>query len=750
MTKFLSVLALAAMMMMPVYGTITWQGKNIPAGVKANGAKVVKAAKLGDFQIYAGTMDVPEIAAVFAENFPGKKLTSDGFFLIIDGKKITVGSLVARGLVYGITHAAEKLNNYSAPRPFGQDRVVPGNAKVDFKYKHFSNPAFDVRGFVVCSFNNVHGTFAEWMIRNRYNAGFGSIRFTDAYYDAVTNYGIPWYTSGHSLYYWLPGSYSKTNPEFFPLINGKRKFYKGNYAVGIQLNVGNKGLQDLVVNRIVDFAKKYPECKYIALSVNDGGGWGESPEERAFDDPDEYTRHVYSTRFFRFANLIAERVAKINPDIKIVTLAYLRCVEPPKLEKLSPNIVVKLCTYRRCYKCRLNDPECRVNRRWNKLLTDWKRFGNPIHIYDYIHLGGSPEFPMPDLRILQKDLQYYKSIGVTGYDTEITVDGGPIVRAAPKFKGKGFYRSKPEAHDRYWTGVKMVFHQLGKLLWDPELDYEKSKQEYFVNFFGPAANAMSKIFKLVEKRWEEDKACYVWSGAYTNFPQMLFKRGDEKLLNAYLIEAEKAVAAIPYYAENVKKEAALIRKLWITQMDAKSKELRLKNGKGVIGKGDFVSRSKRGAIPAKYPSKIELAIKGDKLHIKGEFIQPAGTILAQNPGRDGSKNFGDTFEIFIDAGPGNPKDGSYQFIVSAGGGLWDGQLRSSEWNSTTTFKTTVKKDRWSADVVIPLKELGYNKITKGMILRANFVIIRNKLKDISGWSSTALEGRSSLGNVVVE
>ena len=53
-------------------------------------------------------------------------------------------------------------------------------------------------------------------------------------------------------------------------------------------------------------------------------------------------------------------------------------------------------------------------------------------------------------------------------------------------------------------------------------------------------------------------------------------------------------------------------------------------------------------------------------------------------------------------------------------------------------------------MVIPLKELGYHKITKGMIIRANFVIIRNKFKDISGWSSTALEGRSSLGDLIVE
>ena len=96
--------------------------------------------------------------------------------------------------------------------------------------------------------------------------------------------------------------------------------------------------------------------------------------------------------------------------------------------------------------------------------------------------------------------------------------------------------------------------------------------------------------------------------------------------------------------------------------------------------------------------------------------------------------------------PENLKHGSYQFIVSAGGSLWDGQLRNSGWNSSTAVKTEVKSDRWVADVTIPLKELGYTSIKKGDQIRANFVIIRHKPKmEISGWSSTALEGRSSLG-----
>jgi len=739
-----SLLLLSAVAALQLPGAVNWQGK-IPAGVKDNVASVIKAARLDDFQILAGTMDSPAIAAEFKKHFAGKELKMDGFFLVIDGKKIVAGSPLVRGTIYAISHAAEKLNDYIAPRPLGQDEILPGKAKSGLKYKICTNPAFRTRGFSAVLFNNVHATFARWMLRNRFNSAYGSIRFTNDYYDAVTNLGLPWNTSGHSFYYWLPGKYHKTNPEFFPIIDGKPKLYRGNYATQVQLNVANKGLQDLVVNRMLDYIKNHPECETVAFGMNDGTGWGNSPGERAFDDPGEYKRHIYSTRYFRFANLIAERVCKVYPKIKIVTFAYLRCLEPPKLEKLHPNLIIKLCTYRRCYKCRINDPECTINQKWNKLLIDWSKFGNEICIYDYLKLGGSPEFPVPMMKVIQQDLQYYRTLGITGYETELIVDGGPVILAAPKFKGKGFYRSKPADHERYWTGAKLIFYLLGKVLWDPDVDIDRLTGEYFNKFYGAAGKDMRRIYAIIEKRWNDDPAPYVWSGSYTNFPIMLLKRQDVPVIEKHLKSAAAAVAGQPLYAARVEKMAKLIRGLWFIQMDAKSKTLSVVNGKAVID-GGFVARSKRGAVPSVNRSKVALEFKDGMLHIKGEFFQPEATIVVKNPGRDASGDYGDTFEIFIDAGPKNLKHGSYQFIVSAGGSLWDGQLRNANWNSSTIVKTAIKSDRWVADVTIPLKELGYNSIKKGDQIRANFVIIRHKPKtEISGWSSTALEGRSSLG-----
>lgn len=64
-------------------------------------------------------------------------------------------------------------------------------------------------------------------------------------------------------------------------------------------------------------------------------GWGDSPEERAMDDEEEYRRGVYSTRYFRFANIVAEKVAKVFPDVKIHTYAYFSCEDLRNLKSCT-------------------------------------------------------------------------------------------------------------------------------------------------------------------------------------------------------------------------------------------------------------------------------------------------------------------------------------------------------------------------------------------------------------------------------
>ncbi len=722
--------------------------KEIPEGLKQNISQMVNAAGLQDFDIVAGTTDAPAICEVLKKNFPQKKLRDDGFFLIIDGKKITVGSDFPRGIIYGLTRAAEKLSNYSPARSMEHNEIVPEAAKSDIKHRELSNPVFNDRSFNWCCFNGIHAPSFDWAMRNYHNAQYISIRYTGRDYETVNNAGFPLRSGGHSFAFWLPGKYFAAHPEYFSLINGKRTGYKENdYAEHVQLNVGNKDLQDLVAKRMLEYLKQYPGCDTLALVMNDGGNWGDSPEERAFDDPDEYSRKVYSTRYFRFVNIIAEKVCSVRPDVKIYTLAYLDCEEVPKIEKLHPNVIVGLCTYRRCYKCTINDPTCDTNRRWDNLLRGWSKLSKQIHIYDYLAFGGMPAFPAPVLKVMQKDLQYYHSLGVTGYKTESVVDGGPW-KFAGNSKGLGFYRSKPADHIHYWTGMNMIYHLMSRLLWDPYSDLEAMKADYFHRYYGPAAAAMQKINTLIEKRWDDDKSPYVWNQYSTNFPAMLFKPGDFEKVRSWIKEAEKAAAAVPFYSRRVAHFADLVNKVWSKDLGGITKTLYVKES--AVIDGGFARFKDGKSVPAESRARIKITLKGTEMILNAEFFQPGSDVVTTYKGRDGLRGYGDTFEIFINAGPKNRKDGYYQFIVGAGGGIYDAKMRNYKWNCSFTAQASVKSDRWCADVKIPLHELGYDELKPGDTIRLNLGHVRQKPYEISSWTDGSLEGQTSFGTIIKE
>lgn len=85
--------------------------------------------------------------------------------------------------------------------------------------------------------------------------------------------------------------------------------------------------------------------------------------------------------------------------------------------------------------------------------------------------------------------------------------------------------------------------------------------------------------------------------------------------------------------------------------------------------------------------------------------------------RDGPASRDDCVEVMVDATGGRVE--YYHFIVNGGGTLYDAQLRqgghvrSSEWNSTAVAAAHVYEDRWSAELAVPLVELGITPASTG-------------------------------------
>lgn len=714
-------------------------------------------------EIFAGTVKNEPFASIFKKHLPDAKLEYDGYAVVVEGKKVYLIGNVERATVYAANDFLEKqAGYYRRVRPV--EEGTPGK-KLELKdAAWFNNPAFELRGLAGFAYKRLHPDFLDWEMINGYN--FRPFHMKENFFtrSELVRRGYDIKHSGHAFYYWIDNRDYAKHPEYFPLIKGKRqKFEKTSYSTKVMINVGSKEVQDLVVQRMFEYMEKYPETTMISMGMNDGGGWGDSPEERAMDDPDEYKRGVYSTRYFRFCNIIAEKFCKRYPNVQIFVYAYLTAVQPPNLKKLHPNLFVSLCTYRRDYKHRINDPSSSVNAYWNDLILRWKKFGNPFYVRDYILFGGSPAFDVPMLKILQQDLQYYRSIGVNGYHSECIVDmprPGASEEILSNYKGKGTANGRCRY---YWHGMKMVYHLLGKLLWNPDADLEQLKAEYFRKYYGPAAENMINIHNLIAKRWDEDPAPYIWNKYDTNFPQMLFAEGDLEYI-VKQIDAAEAIAkksGDKLLIERIKWEKELVNVEYRKRYSAIQNILNVSAIKGkvtidsvikhaianksVIDGFKVYDRTSKTVSNAKYPAKIYCAIQGDNLIVVGDFDQKNIPVAFQKWENDNQVWKGNsTMELFISAGPNTVGDGYYQIIVTPLANYWDAQLSRLNWNSNAKFSARKSKFKWQAMAIIPLSKLGYSKDLRNFKVRMNF---GRNIPDgeLSSWTNGTFANESAFG-----
>ena len=144
-----------------------------------------------------------------------------------------------------------------------------------------------------------------------------------------------------------PKKYGKTDPDVYPLIDGKRYVpspSQGHYLSGWQPCVGNPRSVDIAVRHVLDTYKRSPRTASVSLSVNDGGGnHCQCKLCRAMDAKDAFKDPMIpklSDRYFRFYNKVIERVVKAKPDAYVAALGYGACSRPPVETKIHPRVIV--------------------------------------------------------------------------------------------------------------------------------------------------------------------------------------------------------------------------------------------------------------------------------------------------------------------------------------------------------------------------------------------------------------------------
>ena len=529
---------------------------------KISGAELpaLSAHSDGKLEIVLATPDtVPEIAELFADDLAWIGDT-DGFAVRTRDNRIYILANEGRGVLNGVYDFLEENAGILWTR--GVDELgtlyteTPTIEIVKADYREKS--PFYLRGWNACgqgATGQHHIDVAtRWFEgRNKLNARVGTM---GAEIGNIELDGKKYTANGHIL---LAGGatlpidkYFEDHPEYF-MTNADGTPKKSQY--GSNLNFYNLEAADAVAQEIYDSAVKnkltyvshsIQDNQYFCMVVPDGSGGLVDLASQPFTadngvtvtpDMDNYK----STVFFNFLNRAARKLKEMDPELKIVSLAYIYCEYPPAVD-IEDNIVIQFAPI-------YSDDHLPIetaasNATVKKNLTGWAEKTKNIVVYNYYASLPCAIYSRPIAEKVQKDFQFYADLGLLGLTPEGGVDSAP---------GYVNYSAWSMNHLYYWL--------MDRLMWDPYADLDALTVEFCDKAYGEGSAAMQEYYRLIQSGWDmfDD---YVWytSGGDTYIKKFIIDAGIAE-------DASKALAdAYAASDELGKKRIKLIQDIFEEQL----------------------------------------------------------------------------------------------------------------------------------------------------------------------------------------
>lgn len=318
------------------------------------------------------------------------------------------GSLIVaggrpRGTLYGAYHFLEDVAGVHWWTPW--EESVPN--KPTFAVDHVSlrgRPFFRYRD-IFTLYGADGGRFAA---RNRLNRQ-GDAPISPDFGGAMA-YGPPYHVHTFSFYI-PPERYFKTHPEWFALVDGRRKPGRG------QLCLTNASLREAVLAKLKGFietsraaarAAGVPPPAMFSISQNDVPGPCQCSACQAIARREDSE----AGPLLDFVNYLAAGIGSLYPDVFIDTLAYQYTQKPPRTMRARDNVIVRLCNTRGNLTRAVTH---RDNARFRQEVLAWAGVTRRLHIWTYAvtydrHYG----LPLPTMRAFSEDARFYADSGVQG------------------------------------------------------------------------------------------------------------------------------------------------------------------------------------------------------------------------------------------------------------------------------------------------------------------------------------------------
>jgi len=419
-------------------------------------------------------------------------LGAEGFVLQTAGKHLIISGGRPRGTLYGVYTFLDKLGcrwfTNEVSRIPKRRTIETGNLKEthrpDFENREpFFTEAWD----------------KDWAARNRTNGDHTQL-------DESTGGKLKYYPFVHSFYELLPPEkYFARHPEYYSLIDGKRRHERG------QLCLTNPDVLRIATAQVEQWIKDKPDTTIFSVSQNDWEGWCECGECRRVEE-EEGGEH--SGPMLRFVNAVAEQIGRRHPGKLIDTLAYWYTENPPLKVRPAPNVRIRLCPIGICVSHSFL--ECPRSTYFRKNLEAWSKITNQLYIWHYNTNFSHYLLPFPDFDELAADVPVYKKHGVVG-----------LFMQGAYAKGGGGEQSELRAY------------VLARQLWDASVNVEKTVDEFLQGVYGPAAAPMRQYFDLLHREVRGPEGKHLWIFNIPDYSAEFLPRARELFARAEKLAADE-------------------------------------------------------------------------------------------------------------------------------------------------------------------------------------------------------------------
>lgn len=277
------------------------------------------------------------------------------------------------------------------------------------------------------------------------------------------------YEFSHNLWKLLRQSkYSKTNPEYFSYVDGRRRLFAKDGGHQWQPCMTNEKGIAIVADEVIRIFDAEPDRLSVSIGVNDGGNYCECENCKPLWRTDGSKFGECSVLFYTYANRIAERVAKKHPDKLLGCLAYSSTGNPPDGLDLHPMIMPFSTIMTQA--ATDSDSWAKVSGQIDEISRNARQFG----LYDYLH-GNGMYIPYVFDHAIARSIRY-------AYE-------------------RGCRAMYFETGQQNWglDGCKNALAM--RLLWDPTTDVTAYREKFLRDFYGDAADAMRRYYAACEKAW---------------------------------------------------------------------------------------------------------------------------------------------------------------------------------------------------------------------------------------------------------